>query len=358
MKEENVPEEKHAADGATSPSGGNRIGVFLRKLRFRTLFFWSPLFLLLLLGGLWCVGAAHYAFHVSPAWTAVFGGTLLAVWIASLFRHCFLVVLGAMESVTIAVFLSMTPERMFADTVWQKPWGRAPSVAFSGDRALLRNVRDFHYRSVEDYDVRYLDCELDLSSVRTVDVAVSHWDGLQAIAHTMLSFGFADGSYLAVSMETRLPEGVEQGFLPGLYHQYEILMILATEEDLFQLRTDYRKEELYLYRTNATPEQARELLEYVLLRAESLERDPEFYNSVVRNCTTSLAPLLRLIDPGFKGNFRLLLNGYSDELLFELGYLRCREGESFQKLKQRRLANRCMARSPELGYSERIRFDL
>lgn len=289
---------------------------------------------------------------------AVFAGTLLAFWLISVRRRRFLAVVGAVELAVIGAFLAMTPERMFADVVWQKPWGRAPTVEFVGSRVMLHNVRDFHYRSVDDYDIRYTDFCIDPSTVRTVDVAVSHWDGLQAIAHTMLSFGFADGRYLAVSMETRLPEGVEQGFLPGLYHQYEILMILATEEDLFKLRTDYRHEELYLYRTNATPAQARELLDYVILRADSLSRHPEFYNSITRNCTTSLGPLLRVIDPTFEGDLRLLLNGYSDELLFELGYLKHQEEETFPELKKRRLADLYAALPSELGYSELIRTNL
>lgn len=104
--------------------------------------------------------------------------------------------------------------------------------------------------------------------------------------------------------------------------------------------------------------QARELLDYVILRADSLSRHPEFYNSITRNCTTSLGPLLRVIDPTFEGDLRLLLNGYSDELLFELGYLKHQEEETFPELKKRRLADLYAALPSELGYSELIRTNL
>ena len=77
------------------------------------------------------------------------------------------------------------------------------------------------------------------------------------------------------------------------------------------------------------------MLDSLLNRAVKLEREPEFYNSITENCTTSLAPLLREINPSFEGDIRLLLNGRSDELLYELGYLRHREGESFAELKRR-----------------------
>ena len=192
---------------------------------------------------------------------------------------------------------------------------------------------------------------------RTVVVAVSHWDGMEKIAHTMLSFGFADGRYLALSMETRLPEGKEQGFLPGFYKQYEIIMVLATEEDLFKLRTDYRGEELYLYRTNATPEQARQMFRLLLEGADRLYREPAYYNSITQNCTTSLAPLLRLINPSFEGDIRLLLNGESDQLLYELGYLKHRDGESFPELKKRRYVNQYLG-APVSDYSAAIRQNL
>ena len=313
---------------------------------------------MLFLVGLWSVGAVHYAYHWPGAATATYAGALLAFWIVSFRRRRWLYVVGAVELVVAVAFFSMTPQRTFAGTNWQAQWGRVPTVEFVGSRVLLHNVRNFRYRSENDYDIRYTDFEFDPSMVRTVDLAVSHWDGMLAIAHTMLSFGFADGRYLVVSMETRIPEGVTQGFLPGFYRQYELIMVLGLEEDLFKLRTDFRREDLYLYRTNATPAQARELLDYVVLRAESLSLHPEFYNSVTRNCTTSLAPLLRVIDPTFGGDIRLLFNGYSDELLFELGYLKHREDETFADLKKRRSADYCLSQPSDRSYSERLRFDL
>lgn len=323
-----------------------RIGIFV------------PLFSGLLIIGLWCVGAVFYAFHWSGELTAAYAGGLFGFWLAGIQRRKLLWLLAAMEFIVVVAFAAMTPERVFAGTVWQTPWGRVAAVEYMGNQVTVRNVRDFRYRDVENYEVRYIDFSFDPATVRSVDVAVSHWDGMQAIAHTMLSFGFEDGRYLAVSMETRLPVGVEQGFLPGFYRQYELLMVVATEEDLFQLRTNFRREELYLYRTNATPEQAKELLDYLVGRADTLSKHPEFYNSIARNCTTSLAPLLRVIDPTFEGDLRLLLNGYSDELLFELGYLKCHEGETFAELKKRRLANQYVSHSSELPYSMLIRTDL
>jgi hypothetical protein len=178
-----------------------------------------------------------------------------------------------------------------------------------------------------------------MDKVIHVDLAVSHWDNLNLIAHTMLTFVFSDGQHVAFSMKTRLPEGVSQNAIAGLYKQYELLPVIATENDLYKLRTNFRKEELYLYRTNATAAQARLMLEKLLHSINEQYTDPQFYNSLTHNCTTSLAPMLRWINPGFTGDIRLLINGYSDKLLYDLGYLACREGESFEQLKSRRKAN-------------------
>ena len=331
-----------------------------RRLRRRIL---KPLFFIFTaLLGVWSIGAVYYTFGWSGfprnAGTVGYAVLLAGLWGCSFRLRPCRGILAAVEFAVLIYFLVLTPGMCFRDTVWQQPWRRNPTVEFDGSRVTIRNVRDFHYRTAEEYTPDYTTLRLDLDLVRTVDLAVSHWDGMQAIAHTMLSFGFEDGRYLAVSMETRLPVGVEQGFLPGFYRQYELLMVVATEEDLFQLRTNFRREELYLYRTNATPEQAKELLDYLVGRADTLSRHPEFYNSIARNCTTSLAPLLRVIDPTFEGDLRLLLNGYSDELLFELGYLKCHEGETFADLKKRRLANQYVSHSSELPYSMLIRTDL
>lgn len=70
-------------------------------------------------------------------------------------------------------------------------------------------------------------------------------------------------------------------------------------------------------------------------KAAKLEKNPEFYNSISVNCTTAFAPMIRQIDPEFPSDIRLIFNGYFDRLLFEAGYLKRRESESFGSLKSR-----------------------
>jgi hypothetical protein len=193
-------------------------------------------------------------------------------------------------------------------------------------------VRDFRYRSEDDHTVRYRDMTVDPERLSSVDLAVSYWDGLEAVAHTMLGFNFSDGQRLVLSMETRIPEGRSQDAVAGLFKQYEIIPVLGTPQDVFDLRIKYRGEDFYLYRTNVTPEQGRLIL---LAVARRLNGERELYNTLTRNCSTSLAPLVEVVGKEPFRDIRVLFNGYSDRMLYELGYLKHREDESFASLRNR-----------------------
>ncbi|MDD3885677.1 MAG: DUF4105 domain-containing protein [Victivallaceae bacterium] len=311
--------------------------------------------------GMWSVGAVAFSFGFPVAAVVFYAVFLLTCWCIGFKRRLAWFLCAVPVVLAVAGFAAITPGLVFRDAVWQSSWGRLPHVRFEGENKVrIANIRNFNYRSETDFDVRYAEEVYPLDQVASIDVALSHWDGLDKVAHTMISFNFTDGRHLALSMETRLPEGESQDFLRGLYKRYEIIDVMAFETDLYKLRTDYRGEDLYLYRTNATPEQAAMLFAAVLHGARRLEKQPAFYNSITTNCTTSLAPALRLIDAAYKDDIRELLNGYSDELLFELGYLKHREGESFAELKQRRRVSQYLQDGDrsDKHYSETIRTNL
>ena len=171
---------------------------------------------------------------------------------------------------------------------WQPSWSRLPAVEINGNEIVVKDVRSFVYRTERDFDARYVTRRFDLDKLSTLDFAVSHWDGMEFVAHTMLSFGFEDGRHLALSVETRLPEGVEQGTIPGLYKQFNVIYILADEEDLFGLRTSYRKEDMYLYRINIGRENLKKAFLGFAEKINSLHERPRYYNTVTANCTTEL----------------------------------------------------------------------
>jgi hypothetical protein len=120
-------------------------------------------------------------------------------------------------------------------------------VEVNGDLVTLRGVRNCDYRTKDDFDVRYETRTYDLRELKTLDVMVNYW-GINAIAHTFVSYGFSDGRYLAVSVEIRPEVGEAYGMFNGLYKQYELIYIWGDERDLVRLRTNYKKEDVYLYR--------------------------------------------------------------------------------------------------------------
>lgn len=322
----------------------------------RRVFSWlgcTVLFLAGLLLTAWCTGIVYYMIPYGEVLVWLFlADSLFLVLIRKRIRLAMVVfwaVIGGLLG-----FYTLFPATN--DKEWLAPWGRLPQVVWNGpDSVTVENVRDFIYTSPDDYKVRYRAETFRPADVRSLDFAVSHWDGLEMVAHTMLSFGFKDGRYLAISAETRLPKGVEQGSLPGLFKQFNLMYIPATEQDLFALRTNYRKEDLYLYRLNLKPEQVRVILLEFLKLLQEQNSSPEFYNTLTNNCTTSLLPPFRSTLNRSRFDSSPLLNGMSDRFAFDAGSLRHAPGETFEEFKRRSLVPHGNAADNLEDYSHEIR---
>ena len=193
---------------------------------------------------------------------------------------------------------------------------------FVGDQIEVKNIRNFKYLSPADYVVNYYDKTFDLNKLKTVDFIVAPFPATPRLAHTMLSFGFEGEEYLAVSVEIRKEAGESFNPAKGSLKQYEIMYVVGDERDLIQLRTNHRYEEVYLYRTRATPEQAKEMFVDVMQRVNKLHQEPEFYDTLANNCTTNIVHHVNHIVPDrVSFNVGILLPGLSDRLAYNLGLL-------------------------------------
>jgi hypothetical protein len=169
-------------------------------------------------------------------------------------------------------WLTIAPsnQRNWYPDVAQTAWAE-----IDGDRVTLHNFRNCEYRSQSDYTCRWETKVLDLAQLRGVDVSFVDW-GVPYIAHIIVSFQFGEGDYIAASIETR--KQIEQHYsaLRGFFRTYALIYLFADERDVLRLRTNFRhNEEVYLYRTTATPEWSRALLLEYLGRANQLHREPE-----------------------------------------------------------------------------------
>ena len=284
--------------------------------------------------GIWCLGILHFVIFPEKISLALSSAAVLFLLIgASCFFRPLLWGVWGIEAALVIYFACLSPAMQFKGVKWQSPWARRPQAEFlDGSRIRFTDVRDFHYRSEKDFTPRYCEMIVSCGDIQHIDLALSHWDGMESVAHTMLGMQFSDGQYLCLSLETRLPEGKEQSAVGGLFKQYELIPLLGTRRDIFDLRIHHRGEEFYLYRTTLSKEQSRRLLTFL---AANLNRPPRFYNTLTHNCSTALDLFLHVADSGPVDDIRLLVNGYSDQLLFELGYLKHRKGESFASLKSR-----------------------
>src|ERR1700741_3625580 len=151
----------------------------------------------------------------------------------------------------------------FHDRNWRPEVPVMPRAFIDGERVRIMGVRNFDYRSRTDFTTHYEEREIDLSHLTGLDFYVSYWsEGL--VAHTFLSFIFDNTSPLSISIETR-PE-VGRGFEPiaSMFKQFELIYVVGEERDLVRVRTNYRKENVYLYRTIVEPGRARAIfLDYI-----------------------------------------------------------------------------------------------
>lgn len=240
--------------------------------------------------------------------------------------------------------------------MWRPDLAILPFAEFEGNEVLIRHVRNCHYRSETDYDVRHYDMRFRLQDVKTVDFIVVPFKESQLLAHTMLSFGLADGRHIAISVEARLDEGESYSPVRGINSRFELMYVIADERDVIPLRTNIRNVDVYLYKGHSTPDQTQDLLVDMLARANKLLREPEFYDTLSNNCTTNLVQHVNKLRPGLiPFDWRIVLPGHSDRLAYQLGLIDTSESFEVTRAKANITAlARANANSPSLSQQIRI----
>jgi hypothetical protein len=242
------------------------------------------------------------------------------------------------------------------DRDWQPDVARLAYATIDGDMVTVHNIRNFAYRSETDYTPAWYDKTYDLSKLEGVDLVAVYWMG-PAIAHTLVSFAFAGGDHLAISIETRKEKGEDYSTIKGFFRQYELYYVVADERDVIRLRTNYRHdppEDVYVYRTQGPIENGRRLfLEYVR-QMNALKASPDFYNTLVNNCTTDIWVNSRVNTTRMPFSWKILASGYVPEYLYESG--RLDTSVPFPELQRRAHVNaRAQAADTATDFSRRIR---
>ena len=240
------------------------------------------------------------------------------------------------------------------DRPWQPDVAQLAWAEIDGDEVKVHNVRNCDYRTETDFTPRWETRTVRLSQITGIDLAIMYW-GSPWMAHPIVSFRFADALPLCFSIETRKAIGQSYSALRGLFRQYMLVYVVADERDSIRVRSNYRHgEDVYFYRTMVSPAQARaRFLEY-LNTINALRDHPHWYNAITNNCTTNIRTQ-RSINQREPWNWRMLLNGKADEMLYERHAI-ATGGLSFAELKQRSLINqRARAADQDPDFSHLIR---
>ncbi len=257
---------------------------------------------------------------------------------------------GVLFLVLLGWWLSIPPSN---DRDWQRDVAELASASIDGDRVTIRNVRNFAYRSSEDYTEQWETRTYDLSRIVGVDIYFFYW-GSPWIAHTIVSWDFEEGPPLAISIETRKERGESYSTTLGFFRQFELYYVVADELDVIRLRTNYRNDQGFLYRLNFSADTARTFLVAYLDEVNRLARKPTWYNAFVHNCTTSIRLHVQEIGIARAWNWRVLVNGKGPELLYDRGLIDT--SLPFEELKARSyLNNRAKAAGAVPDFSRRIR---
>ncbi len=249
-------------------------------------------------------------------WTAFSAAVLIALWQGRITLG--LLTFAAGFVLLLIWWRQLKPSN---DRIWTEEVAQMVTGTVAGSHVTLRNVRNFEWRSRDDYTPRWETRNYDLDHLHSVDMILSYWAG-PAIAHTLVSFGFGESEYVVFSVEIRRQKDLQHfSQIGGFFKRYELSIVAADERDVIRVRTNVRGEDDYLYRVQMPTAQMRSLLLAYTDAANRLVETPRFYNTITGNCTTIVYQMVSHIIGGLPLSYRLLLSGYLPEYVYALGGL-------------------------------------
>ncbi|MBB3315666.1 hypothetical protein FHT77_001531 [Rhizobium sp. BK181] len=301
----------------------------------------------------WFALAAHYQAPSGWKWPIIAAGSLVGMIAILAVRRRPMLASVLLLATMLAVSFWWKSIEPSNDRDWAADVAHGITATVSGDQITLHNVRNFQWRTTEDFDPVWQTEQYNLSALQSVDLLNSVWSN-PAIAHTLVSFGFADGRHVVFSAEIRKERGEAFSEIGGFFKEFELVLIAAEESDIVRLRTNVRRETVSLYPLRLSPQVARALFLSYLDKGNALAAQPEFYQTITANCTTIVFKLARLIDPGIPLDWRIIVSGYLPDYLYDHHLIR--NGLPLDEVrKQAKISSRAQAAPTSSDYSKVIR---
>ena len=280
---------------------------------------------------------------------AVFG--VWALWIAR--RRGPILLLAALFVGVVLWWSTIEPTH---ERLWRPEMAMLPRAEIDGDRVRISGVRNFDFRSTNDFTPRYETREVSIDRLKGVDFYISYWMS-GPVGHTFLSFVFEDAPPLSISIEARQEQGEGYDPLGSLFKQFELIYVVGNEQDIVRLRTNFRGEDVFLYRIQTSKENARRLFMVYMDRINQVADRPEFYHLLSNSCTVNIVRYANVVGRQGGFDFRHLLNGMIDGYLYNADLLP--DTLPFDELRRRSYINEAaLAAGDSPEFSNLIRASL
>lgn len=253
--------------------------------------------------------------------------------------------------------LTKTPSN---DRIWAENFAQiARFEQLSDFEFAVENVRAFEYDAAGDLTTGWEERVLNSENIVEAWFFVEPFASSDLFGHTFVSFVFEDPDgtreAIAVSVEARKELGESYSAVWGVFREYELSYVWATEKDMTTRIAIGLGHPLYAYKINQDLDQAKIIFDHFVSRTNELADSPRFYNTLTSNCTNELFKSVNEAIPGsIPQNATWLMTGRSADFLHKTGHLADPEAD-FEEIKvdaQMDHLVRQHADQPAIAYSD------
>lgn len=204
------------------------------------------------------------------------------------------------------------------DREWNPEVAKVLSYEKNGDLVRMHNIRNFDWKPNGSYVENWETRDFDLNQITGVNIITSYWMGPK-IAHTLVSFDFANQRPLTFSIEIRKEKTEDFSAIGGFFRKFELSLIASDEKDIIYTRSNTRGEQVYFFPVNMPKAEAKALFEAYLLKADDLAKQPKWYNTLTSNCTTLVFDMIQAVSKKhLPFDYRLIASGYLPNYMYDL----------------------------------------
>lgn len=225
--------------------------------------------------------------------------------------------------ISVIIFLNIyylltTPTK---EGPWQAHHEKMAIVELDDRIATIHNFRRARYNnSGATSEINWSKRTVNLDELQSVWYGISVFAS-PGLAHTFLSFDFGDEDPIVISVEARIRPDQDYSPLKGVLNHYHLIYVIADERDIIGVRTHKRSEEVFFMPITADQVRRQKMFIDMINRANTLDNQPEFYNTFTSNCTNSIMRETKIPAWQYYLDPRIVLPGYSDRIAYQYGVL-------------------------------------